>query len=69
VRRVLSSDDHYLTVDGFKAFALASVEDNGKKVRRYYIDLEKKYINLTEHCMHHAEQNTVPADPSLESAG
>jgi phage anti-repressor protein len=64
----LTPNEYYITVDGFKAFALASPGDNVKRVRRYYIALEKEYINLTERSMHHAERSTVSSDPSLGSA-
>ena len=37
---------YFLTVDGFKAFCLAAGTNKGKQVRRYFIELEKRYKDL-----------------------
>jgi phage anti-repressor protein len=37
-------DKYHLTVDCFKSFCMMAATEQGKKVRRYYIELEKQYF-------------------------
>jgi hypothetical protein len=42
------SDIYLLTTDCFKAFCMMAGTPKGKEVRRYYLDLEKKYLSLVQ---------------------
>jgi phage anti-repressor protein len=42
------SDAYFLTTDCFKAFCMMAGTQKGKEVRRYYLDLEKKYLSLVQ---------------------
>jgi phage anti-repressor protein len=39
---------YFLTADCFKAFCMMAGTRKGKEVRRYYLDLEKKYLSLVQ---------------------
>jgi phage anti-repressor protein len=40
--------DYYLTADCFKAFCMMAGTEKGKEVRKYYLELEKKYKSVVE---------------------
>jgi phage anti-repressor protein len=41
------TEQYCLTADCFKAFCMMAGTQKGKEVRRYYLDLEKKYRNVS----------------------
>jgi phage anti-repressor protein len=40
--------NYFLTTDCFKSFCMMAGTDKGKEVRRYYLDIEKKYRSLVQ---------------------
>jgi phage anti-repressor protein len=39
---------YFLTTDCFKAFCMMAGTQKGKEVRRYYLDIEKKYLSIVQ---------------------
>jgi phage anti-repressor protein len=41
-------EKYYLTTDCFKAFCMMAGTEKGKEVRRYYLDIEKRFLSIVQ---------------------
>jgi phage anti-repressor protein len=52
-------DGYFLTVDCFKSFCMMAGTEKGKEVRRYYLQIEKDYLNLRERAKEHLIREAI----------